>query len=128
MKPPFDHGTYDKLVDALGSQDLAAAFLDSFTSMLESRIRRIEQALITQDREEAITALLSLRSSASMVGAAQLEESTTKALAGERIESTPVGPLVRKLQGQADLFTRATLQLSRTDAAPQAVRGARKRA
>ena len=114
MIVPFDDEAFARLADDLDSPDLAVDFLTSFTALLDTRIRRIEQSLRDRNREELITALLSLRSSSAMVGACQLHASTTQALAEG--ETAAVGPLVRRLQGQAHLFTQSTADLCGTSA------------
>ncbi|RJT77350.1 hypothetical protein D6T63_15555 [Arthrobacter cheniae] len=103
MIPVLDTCAFEILADDLGSF-VASEFLTSFDALLADRIRRIERALETQDEEEVITALLSLQASAAMAGAAQLQASAARALAQRPVGSTPPGPLVRKLQGQADMF------------------------
>jgi hypothetical protein len=120
MIQPLNPEVFEKFADELGSHDLAVVFLDSFTFMLSDRITRIESAMRLQDREETITALLSLHSSAAMVGAAQLEASTAEALATHQVEALLVGPLVRKLQGQAGLLGQVTASL-RTIASAQEI-------
>lgn len=113
---PFDSDAFVRLADDMGSRDLAAHFLVTFTEMLGPRIARIEQALKEQDKEELTTALLSLRSSAVMVGATQILASTTQALADGA--PAPAGPLVRRLQGQAHLFTESTEHIRPAATAP----------
>ncbi|WP_191931799.1 Hpt domain-containing protein [Arthrobacter bussei] len=100
---------FEELIDQLDSRATATDFLDSFAAMLTDRIRVIEDALRAHHHEDAVRALHSLRASAVMVGARQLEASTTRALDLSNPESTAVGPLVRKLQGQADLFRTAII-------------------
>lgn len=105
----FDPAVFEELIDQLDSRATATDFLDSFAAMLTDRIRVIEDALRAHHHEDAVRALHSLRASAVMVGARQLEASTTRALDLSNPESTAVGPLVRKLQGQADLFRTAII-------------------
>lgn len=109
MIPAFDPAVFEELIDQLDSRATATDFLDSFAAMLTDRIRVIEDALRAHHHEDAVRALHSLRASAVMVGARQLEASTTRALDLSNPESTAVGPLVRKLQGQADLFRTAII-------------------
>jgi HPt (histidine-containing phosphotransfer) domain-containing protein len=112
MTPAFDSAAFTQLAEDLGSYSDATEFVRSFTALLPARIERIEQALMTQDREETITALLSLQASAAMAGATQLYAATTHALAANPVERAPRGPLIRKLQGQADLFRQASAGLN----------------
>ena len=111
MDPALDPQPFDDLTEDVDSVVIALDFMMDFGSLLPGRIRRIEQALRDQDREETVTALLSLHASAAMAGATQLQASATRALANEPVESTPPGPLVRKLEGQADLFRAALTKL-----------------
>ncbi|BBE24653.1 hypothetical protein MN0502_35360 (plasmid) [Arthrobacter sp. MN05-02] len=102
--PVLDPAAFEELSEDLASHVLALEYMVSFESLLAGRIHRIEQALKNQDREEAITALLSLQASATMAGARQLQGAATRALIDEPVQMTLPGPLVRKLQGQADSF------------------------
>lgn len=108
MIPAFDPAVFEELIDQLDSRATATDFLDSFAAMLTDRIRVIEDALRAHNRVDALRALHGLRASAVMVGARQLEASTTRALESEHPEAIAVGPLVQKLQGQADLFRTAS--------------------
>jgi hypothetical protein len=103
----FDADVLQQLAEDLESPVDAYAFALSFQSLLPARIQRIDHALRIQDREETLTALLSLQASTAMVGACQLNASVTRALAHHPVEKTLPGPLRRKLEGQADLFKRA---------------------
>jgi HPt (histidine-containing phosphotransfer) domain-containing protein len=111
MDVALDPQSFDEFAEDVGSVVIALEFLTTFASLLAGRIRRIEGALKDQDREETLTALLSLHASATMAGATQLQVSVTRALANEMVETTPPGPLVRKLEGQADLFRTALTEL-----------------
>ncbi len=111
MDVALDPQSFDEFAEDVGSVVIALEFLTTFASLLAGRIRRIEGALKDQDRQETLTALLSLHASATMAGATQLQVSVTRALADERVETTPPGPLVRKLEGQADLFRTALTEL-----------------
>jgi hypothetical protein len=111
MNPDLDGRIFGELAEDVGSVAIASDFMTSFASLLPGRIRRIEKALTDQDREEALTALLSLHASATMAGATQLQASATRALADEPVEMALPGPLIRKLEGQADLFRTALTEL-----------------
>lgn len=106
MIPALDATVFAKLVEDL-DLSVAAEFLVAFNGLLVGRIERIEQALKGHDEEEISTALLSLQASAAMVGAAQLEASATRALTQQPMGSKSPGALIRKLQGQADIFREA---------------------
>ncbi|MCU1632492.1 MAG: hypothetical protein JWM61_1144 [Micrococcaceae bacterium] len=83
MTAAFDVDVFHTLVKELESSSTAVAFLTSFASMLDDRIHRIERALTSQNREELRTALFSLRASAAMAGATQMQTSATTALADQ---------------------------------------------
>lgn len=83
------------------------SFLATFTSLLSPRIGRIDAAFKQKDREDLITALLSLQASATMAGAAQLQKTTTRALMADPIEDQPPEPLIEQLTSEAQDFTRA---------------------
>ena len=109
MTPVFDPGTFERLVDEVGSRADAIDYLITFTSLLPARTERIRRAIKTGNNEEVTDALLSLQASAAMAGAAQLQASVTQALAQQHEGLPPTDPLVRKLQRQADLFSEAVL-------------------
>ncbi len=102
--PALDPAAFEELATDLASHSIASDFMTSFELLLAGRIQRIERAFKDQDREELITALMSLQASAAMAGAAQLQISATRALADASVKTTLPGPLVRKLQKQADRF------------------------
>lgn len=104
MIPALDPTAFEDLVEDLGSYTVASEFMTSFDSLLTGRIQRIERALENHDKEEIVTALLSLQASAAMAGAAQLQASVTRALVDQSVELVPPGALIRELHGQADLF------------------------
>ncbi|MDN4609569.1 hypothetical protein [Arthrobacter burdickii] len=117
MIPVLDAAAFESLADDLGSR-IASDFLTSFDALLTERVQRIEHALKMHDEEELITAILSLHASAAMAGATQLQVSATRALAHQPVGSTPSGPLVRKLQGQAAAFKDALATFHHAGYAP----------
>lgn len=89
------------------------SFLATFTSLLSPRIARIDDAFKQKDREELITALLSLHASSAMAGAQRLQATTTHALAADPIEDQATGSLLERLEAEAREFeetARAHLQ------------------
>lgn len=56
---------------------------------------------------------MSLRASAAMVGATDLEAASSRALAHHPVELIPRGPLVRQLEGRADFFRQALVDFRR---------------
>ncbi|MHA7143449.1 hypothetical protein ACX80U_01900 [Arthrobacter sp. TmT3-37] len=121
MIPVFDTTALAKLVEDLDLY-VAMDFLTTFSALLAGRIERIEQAYQDHDEEEITTALLSLQASAAMVGAAQLEASATRALGQQPTRAKHSGALIRRLEGQADVFreTIATLPIAAVPATYEA--------
>ena len=110
MKPVLDHRVVDALAEELQSLPDALLFVGAFHALLCSRLTRISEALIGGDREEATTALLSLHTGAAMVGATELRETTSDALAMVHAGTISTGPargLVRQLTDQAHRFSTA---------------------
>jgi HPt (histidine-containing phosphotransfer) domain-containing protein len=114
----FDVQVFDQLISDLDSRVIALDFLSDFTGMLDDRINAIEHALKVGALDETKRALHSLRSSAAMIGARQLDAATTLALEDTDFGATAVGPLVRKLQGQADHFRTASAAVRTDDSLP----------
>ncbi|AUZ89126.1 hypothetical protein CVO76_16920 [Arthrobacter agilis] len=124
----FDVAVFDRLIDDLDSRVIALNFLRDFTEMLDDRMNAIEQALKAESFDESLRSLHSLRASAAMIGARQLDASTTLALETKHFEATAIGPLVRKLQGQADLFRTASARIATLDDSVEHHANARRRA
>lgn len=83
------------------------SFLVTFDSLLTPRINRIRRAFTRRDREELVTALLSLHASSAMIGAQQLHATTTRALTADPIQDQPAKPVLDRLTTQAQDFTEA---------------------
>ncbi|RJT75413.1 hypothetical protein D6T63_17850 [Arthrobacter cheniae] len=107
----LDPAIFAELVDDLASPTAAFSFITSFESLLDQRISAIRQALENQDKEAVITTMLSLQASAAITGAGQLHGCITQALARASVEKTPYGPLIQRLEVQADLFRQAFVEL-----------------
>ncbi|MHA7209929.1 Hpt domain-containing protein [Arthrobacter sp. MDT1-65] len=103
MIPALDATAFSTLVEDV-DLGVAVDFLTTFNALLVSRIARIELALEDHDEEEICTALLSLHSSAAMVGASQLQASAARALTQHPVGSEHCREFVLTLQGQADTF------------------------
>ena len=78
--PVLDPRILDGLGTELSSQACAVRFAELFGEMLPQRIRAVEAALAARDADAAVVALLSLKASASMVGALRLVEASSSAL------------------------------------------------
>jgi HPt (histidine-containing phosphotransfer) domain-containing protein len=83
------------------------SFLVTFTSLLGPRIDRIDAAFEQKDREELITALLSLHASSAMAGAQRLQATTAHALAAEPVEDQAPDPVLERLAVEAREFEEA---------------------
>lgn len=72
-EPVLDTAHIDALARDLNSRTAALAFIAGFLHYLPARVERILQTLASNDLAQAMDAVLSLASSASMAGARQLE-------------------------------------------------------
>lgn len=108
----FDRYFFDVLVADL-SPMVAARFETEFCALLPSRVRRIEDALTGgQDRDEAITALMSLQASATIAGATRLSSTVGTALADLTKAFHPSSLLSARLRRQAQQFAEAYASFS----------------
>jgi HPt (histidine-containing phosphotransfer) domain-containing protein len=73
-EPVLDRTRLRALAEELDSRATALAFVTQFLQMLPARVARIKHALAGHDPEAALTAVRSLASSASMLGAHQLAQ------------------------------------------------------
>ncbi|MCO4256693.1 Hpt domain-containing protein [Pseudarthrobacter cellobiosi] len=71
-EPVLDRTRLEALAEELDSRATALQFITQFLQMLPARVARIKHALADNDPEAALTAVRSLASSASMVGAHQI--------------------------------------------------------
>jgi HPt (histidine-containing phosphotransfer) domain-containing protein len=76
---PIDSAVLEQFV-AETSTEAVAAFVASFVDLAPERLRRIRRACATRETEQAVIALLSLRSSAAMIGADRLVGATSALL------------------------------------------------
>jgi len=83
--PVLDHGALHRLGEQLEDSEVLCRFLCRYLSMLEARIARLDEALAGADQAAWMDAVLSLKTSSSMVGAAALAE---RAAALERESAT----------------------------------------
>lgn len=105
--PDFDHRAFDVLVEDL-SRPCADRFEADFLAMLPARIRRIEAAVTTgQNPEETIQALLSLKSGATIAGAATLSFIAEVALTDISKAFRPSTLVPIRLRYEAQQFTAA---------------------
>lgn len=105
--PDFDRRAFEALVEDL-SRTCADRFEADFLAILPARIRRIEAAVTTgQNPEETIRALLSLKSGATIAGAATLSFIADAALTGISKAFRPGTLLPIRLRYEAQQFTAA---------------------
>jgi len=98
--PVLDRRILENLGRELSSQAGALQFAGMFVDMLPQRIGAVETALAARDADAAVVALLSLSVSASMVGAPQLEEASSSAMAFVD-DPTAHGALIARLRALA---------------------------
>lgn len=106
----FDSSAISRLAFDLESYPRALSFTDAFTLMLNERVAAIHEELTGPPVDDQLTTLLSLRASAVMAGATQLQHTTTQAIAARRTRSyTPdeVEALHQRLLREAQDFTAA---------------------
>lgn len=72
--PVLDYGALHRLGEQLEDPDVLCRFLRRYLSMLEVRIARLDEALAHADQSAWMDAVLSLKTSSSMVGATALAE------------------------------------------------------
>ena len=71
-EPVLDGSCFRVLVDELDGETIAFRFIVEFRNLLPSRLNRIQRAVANRDLAAAMDAVLSLASSASMVGGLQV--------------------------------------------------------
>jgi HPt (histidine-containing phosphotransfer) domain-containing protein len=70
--PVLDTDALDRLAEQLGDPELLCGFIRRYESMLGQRVDRLLHALNTQDHDDWMDAVLSLKTSSAMAGAAAL--------------------------------------------------------
>lgn len=105
--PALDRRTLANLGEELSDPEGALEFLQTFVRMLPRRIDAVEAAFSARAEEDAVVALLSLRASASMVGACRIAEESATAL--ELVGEPAVhGPEIARLRSLATDFQSAS--------------------
>lgn len=110
MLPVLDVAAVQDLAVGLRSTREALNFLDRFDALLSTRLQRIHAALMSRDLEQMQIAVLSLHTSAAMVGAARLHDCTGRIQ--QRLDRWPFSvpasrALMKDLGREAVQFTRA---------------------
>lgn len=70
----FDPTTLHQLVDDAHERPFVLELAGTFRKMLEHRVRRVVEAVLASDPDEAMDAILSLKVSATMTGMRELAE------------------------------------------------------
>lgn len=87
--PVLDAVALRRLAEQLEDDDVLCEFLRRYLGMLDQRIDRLERALIAQDREDWMDAVLSLKTSSALAGAQAL--AAEAALLQEDAQAPPSG-------------------------------------
>jgi HPt (histidine-containing phosphotransfer) domain-containing protein len=72
IAPVLDTDALGRLADQLDDPEILCGFIRRYESMLGRRVDRLHHALTAQDHEDWMDAILSLKTSSAMVGAAAL--------------------------------------------------------
>lgn len=109
-------GVNPQIIENLGrdvdSPRIALRFLTDFLTMLPQRFTRIQSAVAAQDREDAMDAVLSLKITAAMTGAAETEAGCLALQASIRnedfalaqVQTQQLGDIVARLNHAAQPF------------------------
>jgi HPt (histidine-containing phosphotransfer) domain-containing protein len=76
--PVLDTDALDRLAEQLGDPEVLCGFIRRYESMLGQRVDRLHHALTTQDHEDWMDAVLSLKTSSAMAGAAALSRAAAE--------------------------------------------------
>lgn len=113
--PVLDQKVLGELAEDLGSADLARNFSNAFATMWPRRMERLEQAVAAGHEQQTRDAAASIRVSAAMVGASQLESAGTQVL---NYALSSDYRLARAAVDQLHLVGDATVDKLRTGSAP----------
>ena len=72
--PVLDTEALRRLGDELGDSDVLYGFLRRYVALLDPRLKRLEQALVSADHDDWMDAVLSLKTSSAQAGAHALAE------------------------------------------------------
>ncbi|MFF2296776.1 signal peptidase I [Arthrobacter sp. NPDC058127] len=104
--PAFDRRPLRRLAREMKSKEAARKFAAAYARLLPARVERISHALSTGDTELAMDAVLSLKTSSSMVGALRMEQHCLRlehALATtDHTAAARAGDAVREHQAQLE--------------------------
>ncbi|WP_442543661.1 signal peptidase I [Arthrobacter sp. KN11-1C] len=104
--PAFDRRPLKRLAREMKSKEAAAKFAAAYARMLPQRVDKISRALSTGDSDLAMDAVLSLKTSSSMVGALRMEQHCVRLehalVMTDHTEAVRAGELVRQHQPQLE--------------------------
>lgn len=72
--PVIDTDALGRLEEQLGDPEVLCGFIRRYEKMLDQRVERLHHALNTQDHDDWMDAVLSLKTSSAMAGAAALSQ------------------------------------------------------
>jgi HPt (histidine-containing phosphotransfer) domain-containing protein len=72
--PVIDTDALGRLGEQLGDPDVLCGFIRRYEKMLDQRVERLHHALNTQDHDDWMDAVLSLKTSSAMAGATALSQ------------------------------------------------------
>ncbi|MEW1979587.1 Hpt domain-containing protein [Citricoccus sp. NPDC079358] len=72
IAPVLDTDALGRLGEQLGDTDMLCGFIRRYEAMLDQRVERLQHALSTQDHEDWMDAVLSLKTASAMAGAKAL--------------------------------------------------------
>lgn len=91
-RPVLDFSRFRQLADDLDSPEAAVKFAVTYRGLLPARVNRILSALTIEDPDAALDAILSLKITSAMTGAAQMEHNCLR-LQDELRAGTPLQAL-----------------------------------
>ncbi|MHA7197781.1 signal peptidase I [Arthrobacter alkaliphilus] len=104
--PAFDHRPLKRLAREMKSKEAAEKFAASYAKLLPQRVNKISHALSTGNDDLAMDAVLSLKTSSSMVGALRMEQHCVRLehalVMTDHTAAARAGELVRQHQPQLE--------------------------
>ncbi|GAA5193277.1 hypothetical protein GCM10023346_17660 [Arthrobacter gyeryongensis] len=104
--PAFDRRPLKRLAREMKSKEAAEKFAAAYARLLPQRVEKISHALSTGDSDLAMDAVLSLKTSSSMVGALRMEEHCVRLehalVTTDHTAAIQAGELVRQHQPQLE--------------------------
>ena len=76
--PVLDTDALGRLGEQLGDPDILRRFVRRYATLLDQRVERLHRALATQDHDDWVDAVLSLKTSSAMAGATALSQAAAE--------------------------------------------------